>query len=240
MNIQASPNSDEAFEQPSSRENFGAILFHENFLSPSQIDEAAALAASLSKDRLAVHTEGRYSDLKWFQCNIDPQWPIAAQILNELGARNPELMVFYYLEPGAKIHPHRDLSGAALSNRIRFHVPIITNPDVFFIVDGQRVIMKPGELWCLDTSYTHSVANEGAQSRIHIVLECGINENLKGRLPRNFKTKLHTASFIFIMSGLFAKSLFLNSFRDPRYLWTQITMVFRYIGWRFLGIGKPR
>lgn len=221
-------------------ENLGAILFQKNFLSPSQISEATALANELSKERRAVHQEGRYADLQWFQCDINLNWPIAEKLLEELGVQNPELLVFYYLEPGAKIHPHRDLSGAALSNRIRFHVPIVTNPDVFFMVNSQRVIMNPGELWCLDTSYIHSVSNEGSESRIHIVVECGINENLKSRLPNNLQTLLHTASFIFLMSSLFAKSLLLNSFRDPRYLWTQITMIFRYVGWRFLGIGTPR
>lgn len=240
VNIHTPSMHNKSSEKGSARGNYGAILFQKDFLSPSEINEAVALANELGKERRAVHQKGKYAHLRWFECDIKPDWPIAAKLLDELGAQNPELMLFYYLEPGAKIHPHRDLSGAALSNRIRFHVPIITNPDVFFMVDKQRVIMNPGELWCLDTSYLHSVANEGTEYRVHMVVECDINKNLKSRIPNNFKTKLHTITFIFIMSSLFAKSLLLNSFRDPRYLWSQIMMIIRYVGWRFLGIGTPR
>ncbi len=240
MKILAKSITEESLKDTSVNDNLGAILFQDKFLSADQINEAAALANALSIEKRAVHQAGRYSDLKWFQCEIDHDWPIARQILDELGAENPEMMVFYYLEPGAKIHPHRDLSGAALSNRIRFHVPIITNSNVCFMVDNQRVTMKPGQLWCLDTSYLHSVANDGTHSRVHIVVECSINDKLKIKLPNNLKTKLHTLNFILIMSTLFVKSLIVNIFKDPRYLWNQIKMIFRYFGWRFLGIGRPR
>jgi Aspartyl/Asparaginyl beta-hydroxylase len=220
--------------------NYGAILFKENFLSGDEINEAATLAKRFASEKQAVHQDGKYAGMQWFQVNLDPNWGITKKILSELNANNPELLVFYYLEPGAKIHPHRDLSGASLSNRIRFHVPIVTNPDVKFMVDHERVKMNPGELWCLDTSYLHAVANDGSESRVHIVVECGVNASLRQRLPNNLQTKLHTLGFFFTMAGLLAKSLVLNSVKDPRYLMSQIAMIVKYVGWRFLKIGSPK
>jgi hypothetical protein len=221
-------------------QNYGAILCIRDFLSPDEVEEARLHALAKAEGKQAVHQDGKYSAIKWFKHNLDPNWRVAKKIIDELGVTDPELLVFYYLEPGAKIHPHRDLSGASLSNRIRFHVPIITNPDVVFMVDNKRVVMKPSELWCLDTSYIHSVENNGSETRVHIVIECSLTENIKKYVPSDLKSKIHTISFIFIMSWLFVKSLFVNIFKDPSYLWSQVKMIVRYVGWRFLGIGNPK
>ena len=43
---------------------------------------------------------------------------------------------------------------------------MITNPGVDFRVGGNRVRMEPGDLCCLDTSYRHSVPNQGCEKRL--------------------------------------------------------------------------
>lgn len=220
--------------------NYGAFVFEPEFLTQAEIANAVALAGEFRERKRPVHEAGKFSDLQWFQVPLDESWPVAKKILARLGASKPEILVFYYLEPGAKIHPHRDLTGAALNNRIRFHVPVVTNPGVEFVVDGERVRMTPGDLWCLDTSYLHSVANTGDETRVHIVVECKINPQLEAELPRNLKTRLHTLAFTAAMSGVIAKSLLVNSFRDPAFLRQQIAHGLLFIGWRVLGIGRPR
>lgn len=221
-------------------ENRGAFVFRRDFLDATELAEAAALARSLADQKRNVHSRGRYAGLQWFQVDLDPVLPICAKLLAELDIPTPNLLVFYYLEPGATIHPHRDLTGAGLNNRIRFHLPIVTNPDVDFRVSGDRVRMMPGELWCLDTSYRHSVHNGGAESRVHIVLECDITPQLRQRLPRDLGAQLHNVWFVGVMGLQFAKALAKNAVTDPAYFRDQMKMVRRFIGWRFLGRGDPR
>jgi hypothetical protein len=228
-------------QQPAAREveNGGAFVFRRDFLGEGEIAEAAALARALADRKRNVHSSGRYAGLQWFQVDLDPTLPVCAKLLAALDIPAPNLLVFYYLEPGATIHPHRDLTGAGLNNRIRFHLPIITNPDVDFRVAGDRIRMRPGDLWCLDTSYRHSVHNGGTESRVHIVIECDITPALRLRLPRGLGARLHDVWFVGVMAAAFGKAVLKNAFTDPAHFRDQMKMVGRFVGWRFLGRGKP-
>lgn len=220
--------------------NPGAFIFKNSVLTQDDVQAAADLADALRETKRSVHAEGKYVGVKWFEADLDPALPFSRKILQELGVDQPEVFGFYYLEPGARIHPHRDLTGASLNNRIRFHVPIVTNPGVDFRVSGERMRMEPGDLWYLDTSYKHSVANEGEHSRVHIVVECAITDQIRPGIPRTLKARLHHVGFVSILGAKFFEALVKNSVRDPAYFKAQMGMVARFIGWRFLRIGKPR
>lgn len=219
--------------------NLGAFKVRDGVLSTQDLQQAAVLAERLREERRQVHANGRYAGLKWYEADLDPEIDFCRKVLNELGVSEPEVFGFYYLEPGAEIHAHRDLTGASMNNRIRFHVPIVTNPNVDFRVSGERVQMKPGELWYLDTSYKHSVANYGEQSRVHIVMECAINETIQPIIPRGFKARMHSAGYIGVLGGKFVESLVKNSIKDPSYFKAQMGMIGRFIRWRFLKTGTP-
>ncbi|MRX39926.1 aspartyl/asparaginyl beta-hydroxylase domain-containing protein [Flavobacterium sp. LC2016-23] len=75
------------------------------------------------------------------------------------------------LAVGAEIKPHSDHCLGYEDGSFRLHIPIITNPDVEFILDGKRLIMNEGECWYIDANFTHSVANRGNQDRIHLVID---------------------------------------------------------------------
>jgi hypothetical protein len=214
--------------------NLGAILMKPNLLSEQELAEAAQLARASTGEKHSVHKEGRYAGVRWFQVDLEQDLPLSRKVLGELGVKDPELLVFYYLEPGATIHPHRDLTGAGLNNRIRFHVPIITNDQVKFMVSGKRVVMKPGDLWCLDTSYLHSVENAGTEPRVHMVIECDITPELRARLPHGIRPMLHNVAFAGIMGAKLSHALVWNSIKDPAYFRAQMGMLKRFIGWRFL------
>lgn len=74
------------------------------------------------------------------------------------------------LEPGAIVPEHVDVH-YYWRTHFRVHIPVITNPEVAFTCAGQTVHMAPGECWLLDSFYNHSVANRGADTRIHLVLD---------------------------------------------------------------------
>lgn len=80
------------------------------------------------------------------------------------------------LEVGASIKPHSDYNLGYEDNNFRLHIPIITNEDVNFVLDGTRLVMLPGECWYTNVNYVHSVSNKGKSDRIHLVIDCERND----------------------------------------------------------------
>ena len=74
------------------------------------------------------------------------------------------------LEPGAVVPDHVDIH-YYWRTHLRIHIPVITNPGVAFICNGESVHMPAGECWILDSFYPHSVVNGGSERRVHLVLD---------------------------------------------------------------------
>lgn len=70
----------------------------------------------------------------------------------------------------AEVTPHVD-QGYYWTDRVRVHVPIITQPTVRFECDGVTINMAAGECWIFDTWREHKVENDASQSRIHLVVD---------------------------------------------------------------------
>ena len=87
------------------------------------------------------------------------------------------------LESGTNIHEHRDLGDSWALGQVRIHIPIITHEEVYFYVDGERVMMRPGELWYCDFSRPHRVANRSPIARVHLVLDLTVNPWLRQMFP---------------------------------------------------------
>jgi len=77
---------------------------------------------------------------------------------------------------GAEIKPHRDHELGYEDGNFRLHIPIVTNPDVQFILDGTAIKMLPGECWYTNVNYVHSVINSGKSDRVHLVIDGVRNE----------------------------------------------------------------
>jgi hypothetical protein len=80
------------------------------------------------------------------------------------------------LAPGAVINEHRDYRLGWPDGEIRVHVPVLTSPDVEFVLDGRRVELAVGEPWYLNLNLPHRVANRSSQNRIHLVVDCVVDE----------------------------------------------------------------
>jgi hypothetical protein len=85
---------------------------------------------------------------------------------------------------GGELQRHTDQTdkdtGVEDGKLMRFHFPIITNPDVVFTSwdmfgREQTVNMKPGEAWYLDTRKPHRAVNAGDSERIHLVVDVEAN-----------------------------------------------------------------
>ncbi|MDR7100712.1 hypothetical protein J2X04_003093 [Lysobacter niabensis] len=70
----------------------------------------------------------------------------------------------------AEVKRHAD-QGYYWAERVRVHVPIVTQPTVRFECGGETINMAPGECWIFDTWRQHCVVNDATQSRVHLVLD---------------------------------------------------------------------
>lgn len=73
------------------------------------------------------------------------------------------------LKKNSEVHPHKD-SYYSLSISKRTHIPIITNPDSIFNVNGELKHLKEGEIWEIDNLKMHSV-KKSSYDRIHLILD---------------------------------------------------------------------
>jgi hypothetical protein len=89
---------------------------------------------------------------------------------------------FLRLSAGSVIREHRDYDLGFDLGQVRFHIPVFTNSDVDFFLDAHKVEMKEGECWYLDLGLPHWVKNRGATDRIHLVIDCEVNEWLSDLL----------------------------------------------------------
>ncbi|WP_230772536.1 aspartyl/asparaginyl beta-hydroxylase domain-containing protein [Sphingomonas sp. Leaf4] len=80
------------------------------------------------------------------------------------------------LTPGSTIREHRDHDLSAEQGMARIHVPVTTNRDVDFRLNGTRVDMGVGETWYLRLADRHGVANHGTTDRVHLVIDCEVND----------------------------------------------------------------
>ena len=70
----------------------------------------------------------------------------------------------------AEVKRHAD-QGYYWTERVRVHVPIVTQPTVRFECGGEVINMAAGECWIFDTWRQHRVLNDTVQSRVHLVVD---------------------------------------------------------------------
>lgn len=75
------------------------------------------------------------------------------------------------LTVGSEIKEHTDYNLGYEDGCFRLHIPITTHSEVEFMLDGNRLDMKPGECWYTNVNFRHSVANRGLTDRVHLVID---------------------------------------------------------------------
>ena len=74
------------------------------------------------------------------------------------------------LEGNCEVSAHTD-TNYHWHNRVRIHIPIITNPDVIFHCGADSVHMQAGECWIFDAWQQHRVINASDKTRVHLVVD---------------------------------------------------------------------
>ncbi|HZR02422.1 MAG TPA: aspartyl/asparaginyl beta-hydroxylase domain-containing protein [Burkholderiales bacterium] len=118
------------------------------------------------------------------------------------------------LRAGGTIREHRDDDLGFDQGEVRLHVPIETNPQVEFYLDGERIPMAEGECWYLDFSLPHRVQNRGDTDRIHLVIDCSLNEWLRALFPTPEQLTEQRRDPRIIMANAGSSARQLELFRD--------------------------
>jgi hypothetical protein len=83
------------------------------------------------------------------------------------------------LNAGAVIKEHRDADLCFEKGEVRLHIPVITNEEVEFYLDKERIHLKEGECWYMNFNLPHSIINNGTTERIHLVVDAIVNDWVK-------------------------------------------------------------
>lgn len=74
------------------------------------------------------------------------------------------------LDPGAEVTPHTDID-YYWRERIRIHIPVVTDPQVRFQCGASTIHMRAGDAWVFDNWQPHRVINPSGITRIHLVVD---------------------------------------------------------------------
>jgi len=118
--------------------------------------------------------------IDWRQSYERPLWddwrgllePVLKQATAAYGYEHGDFprVMLARMAPGGVIHPHRDQNPAAKWPH-KIHVPLQTNDDVTFFVDGTGYHLAEGEAVEVNNMGLHAVENRGSTDRIHLIFE---------------------------------------------------------------------
>ncbi|NTS39384.1 aspartyl/asparaginyl beta-hydroxylase domain-containing protein [Flavisolibacter sp. BT320] len=125
----------------------------------------------------AVHAEvasaGQYQDTVLLQA-----CPYIQSVLQAFPCEKTAVRLMK-LQAGAVIKEHRDTALRFEDGEARLHIPVVTNPAVSFYLDDEKLQLKEGECWYMNLCLRHRVQNKGTTDRVHLVVDCLVNDWLR-------------------------------------------------------------
>lgn len=102
--------------------------------------------------------------------------PILMPLLMRVGAYEVGRVMITKLRPGCAIDAHADTRGAyaRIPDMARYHVALQGLPGSLFHVERETVMMASGEAWLINNRAVHSVRNESADDRVHLLVDARI------------------------------------------------------------------
>jgi hypothetical protein len=91
---------------------------------------------------------------------------------------------FLRLQKGGIIKEHFDNALSFEDGEVRLHIPVETNDGVEFMSNGKSLMMAEGECWYINAGLPHSAANKGETDRIHLVIDCFVNDWVRSFFPK--------------------------------------------------------
>ena len=114
---------------------------------------------------------GAIRDIKK-QLLYDKYFPLIEPILNELRKHYDFTQYAAFLarlSPYSNIGMHTDL-GNFLTLCHRIHIPLVTNPNIEYIIEDKSYYWEKGSIYEFDNTLMHGVSNKSDRHRIHLVI----------------------------------------------------------------------
>jgi hypothetical protein len=100
-------------------------------------------------------------------------FPVVMQLVGEICAQRggtPARVMVVRLRPGGRVYPHVD-AGAYYRAHDRLHIDVLSESGCMLACAGERVAMRPGEVWQFDNGLEHHAANPGRHWRVHVIFD---------------------------------------------------------------------
>lgn len=114
---------------------------------------------------------------------IMEKMPITKKLFEELGLEYFAIRIAKAV-PDAFLWEHRDYIELGEEEKLRLHIPLVTNADANIQFSECSVHMAAGNIWKLDPTVSHAIANKGDTDRIHLILDCYLNDKLKAMIAK--------------------------------------------------------
>jgi quercetin dioxygenase-like cupin family protein len=134
----------------------------------------------LLQNIFSVHSAASYTK-EYRNTPLFDQCPYITEVLDQLKCEKTMVRLMK-LNAGAIIKEHRDHEMCFEAGEARLHIPIQTNDKVAFYIEEEKIPMKKGECWYLNLNLPHRVSNDGNTDRIHLVVDCIVNDWLRNLL----------------------------------------------------------
>jgi mannose-6-phosphate isomerase-like protein (cupin superfamily) len=119
---------------------------------------------------ISPNENDEYKDTVFLQ-----QSPYFQTILNQI--KCPLLSVrLLKLGAGTHIHEHKDGGLCIEEGLLRLHIPIISNKQIEFLLDGEQLFLEEGTCWYCNFNLPHALHNKSSIDRIHLVIDAKVND----------------------------------------------------------------
>jgi hypothetical protein len=137
-----------------------------------------------------VSQGGRMDDLQmgnepYQKTDLLKQCPYFNEVIDSFPCEKQRVRLMA-IAPGGKIFEHYDLIETLDRGVVRLHIPVVTHPDVVFVIAKRRVVWKEGELWYGDFSFPHYVENPSQINRVHMVMDFKVDEFIASLFPKDY------------------------------------------------------
>lgn len=127
------------------------------------------------------------------QCNY------IQNLLNRIPGKKDRVR-FMEVKPNTKVYWHYDngetIDGLDYQKNARFHIPILTNDNVEMRICHQKLKWQEGKLYYGDFSFPHEIHNKSNQTRIHLIIDININDDLIKMFPKKYLGEINKRRLI--------------------------------------------
>ncbi|MFN0100766.1 MAG: aspartyl/asparaginyl beta-hydroxylase domain-containing protein [Bryobacteraceae bacterium] len=124
---------------------------------------------------------GRTDEFAWANAGAGKKrfWLEGMPALERLVGTFAEQLISFRLNelhPASGLNPHEEPIESKDGLILRFHLPVITNPGAWLVLDEERYRFEPGVLYFFNKGCVHAAINDGAEPRYHFVFDMRLND----------------------------------------------------------------